>query len=130
MVTNTSKTPKIVILHCDFALSPDFHQVQNRQKSKFRPETLAEVENDLHTTWKCQTQHIIHYVPGKKWSQRPQNCQKSSFYTVILHYRLLSTKLGTGKNQVLDMKTLAEIEKTSTLLGKCQTQHIIHICSW
>ena len=46
------------------------------------------------------------YVPGKKWSQRPQNCQKSSFYTVILHYRLLSTKLGTGKNQVLDMKTL------------------------
>jgi hypothetical protein len=50
------------------------------------------------------------YVPGKKWSQRPQNRQKSSFYTVILHYLPICTESRTGKNQILDLKTLAEVE--------------------
>ena len=82
MVTNTSKTPKIVILHCDFALSPDFHQVQNRQKSKFRPETLAEVENDLHTTWEVQNTTYYPYMFLVKSGHKGLKTAKNRHFTL------------------------------------------------
>ena len=111
MVTKASKLPKIVTLLCDFALSPTFHEVGNRQKSSFRHENArGSRKRPQHSLGSAKHNIFSIYVPGKKWSQRPQNRQKSSFYTVILHYLPICTESRTGKNQILDLKTLAEVE--------------------